>query len=354
MKSRAAIQLNIGEKPVIDLIDIPDPQPHQVAVKMFASGVCQTQLHHLHQKTLGRPLGLGHEGTGIITKVGTQVEHISEGDHAIITWVPRKPISGRKDPIPSGTKHRGKLLQGLVYTWTEHTLVNADMVVKMSREYPTDVTSVIGCAVLTGAGAVLNTAQVKPGNSVAIFGVGGVGLSAVQAAAISGASPIIAIDLTHEKLEFAREFGATHTINANSQDAVEAVRDLSDGGVDFAFDTIGVRITTEQILPATKGGGPGADNHGGVAILVGIPREPMTLDPGLFVYHQRRYRGSLGAVYPEKDFDTFLKWNQDGKFPLSKLVTDRYSLDQVNQACEALERGSVRGRAIIEYTGGTD
>jgi Zn-dependent alcohol dehydrogenase len=135
---------------------------------------------------------------------------------------------------------------------------------------------------------------------------------------------------------------------------VEAVRDLSDGGVDFAFDTIGVRITTEQILPATKGGGPGADNHGGVAILVGIPREPMTLDPGLFVYHQRRYRGSLGAVYPEKDFDTFLKWNQDGKFPLSKLVTDRYSLDQVNQACEALERGSVRGRAIIEYTGGTD
>ncbi|MDA1349490.1 MAG: zinc-binding dehydrogenase, partial [Chloroflexi bacterium] len=167
--------------------------------------------------------------------------------------------------------------------------------------------------------------------------------------AIVEADPIIAVDLAEEKLEFAREFGATHTINASEVDPVEAIVELTNGGVDYAFDTIGARITTEQILSATRGGGPGADNHGGLAVLVGIPTEPMTLDPNLFVLHQRRYRGSLGATYPEKDFAMFLRWHQEGKFPLDRLVTKRYSLDQVNEACDALEAGDILGRAIIEY-----
>ena len=142
------------------------------------------------------------------------------------------------------------------------------------------------------------------------------------------AYPVIAVDLQDGKLEFAREFGATHTVNASKQDPVEAIIDISSGGVDFAFDAIGVRITNEQILPATRGGGPGPDNHGGMAVLIGIPGEPMTLDPTLFLYHQRRYRGSLGAAYPEKDFQTFLRWHGEGKFPLDKLITRRPKHDR--------------------------
>lgn len=349
MKSRAAIQLVLDQRPIIDEIEVPDPRPDQVIVKLFSSGVCHSQLHHMHRPDMHRPLGLGHEGSGVVTHVGRNVRHIAEGDHAIVTWVPRTPIKGRSEPAPCGVTYREELVHGQVYTWGEDVLVDSELVVRMSKEHPTDVSSIVGCAVLTGAGAVLNTAQVRPGDSVAIFGVGGVGLSAVRAAAIVEADPIIAVDLADEKLEFAREFGATHTINASEVDPVEAIVDLTNGGVDYAFDTTGAKITTEQILPATRGGGPGADNHGGLAVLVGIPTEPMTVDPNHFVLHQRRYRGSLGATYPETDFPMFLRWHQVGKFPLDRLVTKRYTLDQVNEACDALEAGDILGRAIIEY-----
>jgi Zn-dependent alcohol dehydrogenase len=195
----------------------------------------------------------------------------------------------------------------------------------------------------------MNTAKVRPGDSVAVYGVGGVGLSAIRMAAILEAYPIIAVDLKDEKLEFAKEFGATHGVNAAEVNPVETIVDISGGGVDFAFDAIGVRTTNEQILPSTRSGGWGADNHGGMAVLIGVPGNEMTLDPRLFVSHQRQYRGSLGATYPEKDFPMFLRWHQEGKFPLDKLVTRRYKLDEINEACDALQAGDILGRAIIEY-----
>ena len=164
------------------------------------------------------------------------------------------------------------------------------------------------------------------------------------------AYPIIAVDLVEEKLEFARNFGATHTVNASGNtDPVEVIRDLTQGGVDYAFDAIGVRQTCEQILPATKGGGMGADNRGGLAVLIGIPPKEMTLDPGLFMYEQRRFCGSLGATYPDTDFPMFLRWHQEGKFPLDKLITRRYRLEQINEACDDLHEGRILGRAILEY-----
>ena len=132
-------------------------------------------------------------------------------------------------------------------------------------------------------------------------------------------------------------------------DPVAAIIEITGGGVDFAFDTIGVRETNEQILPSTRGGGAGADNHGGMAVLIGIPGGEMTLDPRLFTLYQRIYRGSLGAAYPHRDLSMFLRWYRDGKFPLDKLVTRRYSLEQINEACDALWAGDIFGRAIIEY-----
>ena len=349
MKSRAAIQTSADGRLIVDELEIPDPEPDQVIVKLFSSGVCHSQLHQMHNPELPRPLVLGHEGTGVVTHVGRNVTHLSEGDHAIVTWVPRNPIAGRTAQMPTGATYHEELVNGIVNTWAEDVLTSGEYAVKISKEHPTDVSCIVGCAVLTGAGAVLNTANVRPNDSVAVFGVGGVGLSAVQMASILEAHPIIAVDLKDEKLEFAKEFGATHLVNASKVDPVEAIQDITGGGVDYAFDAIGVRSTNEQILPATRGGGPGADNHGGMAVLIGMPGKEMTLDPRLFMFSQRIYRGSLGATYPEKDFATFLRWHQEGKFPVQKLITRRYKLDEINEACDALEAGDILGRAIIEY-----
>ena len=349
MKTRAAIQTAPDQRLIVDELEVPDPEPDQVIVKMLSSGVCHSQLHAMHSPDSPRPLVLGHEGTGVVTHVGREVDHLSEGDHAIVTWVPRTPIRGRQAPPPSNVTYREEPVNGAVYTWSEDVLVRGELVVGISKEEPTDVSCIVGCAVLTGAGAVLNTARVRPGDSVAVFGVGGVGMSAIQMAAILEAYPIIAVDLAEDKLDFAREFGATHTVNASSGDPVEAIQELTEGGVDYAFDAIGVRQTNEQILPSTRSGGPGADNHGGMAVLIGIPGDEITLDPRMFVLHQRQFRGSLGATYPEKDFETFLRWHREGKFPLDKLITRRYKLDDINEACDALEAGEILGRAIIEY-----
>ena len=349
MRTRAAIDVGYGQKLVVDELEVPDPRPDQVLVKLFSSGVCHSQLHQMHNSDAARPMVLGHEGTGVVTHVGANVRHVKEGDHAIVTWVPRTPVRGRSEPVSSGVTYREEPVHGAVYTWGEDVLVSGELVVPISKDDPVDISSIVGCAVLTGAGAVMNTAKVRPGDSVAVYGVGGVGLSAIRMAAVLEAYPIIAVDLKDDKLEFAKEFGATHGVNASNVNAVEAVVDISGGGVDFAFDAIGVRATNEQILPSTRGGGSGADNHGGMAVLIGIPGGEMTLDPRLFMMHQRQFRGSLGATYPDKDFPMFLRLYREGKFPLDKLVTRRYKLDEINEACDALHAGEILGRAIIEY-----
>ena len=349
MRSKAAIQLEFNQPLVVDELEFPDPGPDQVMVKLISSGVCHSQLHQMDKPNNRRPMVLGHEGVGIVTSVGRGVSHVVEGDHAIITWVPRTPIRGRLKAQPCGATYRKELVHGLQYTWAEDALINGEFVIPISKEYPTDVTCIVGCAILTGAGAVLNTAKVRPADSVAVYGVGGVGLASIKMASLLEAYPIIAVDLREEKLDFAREFGATHTVNASEEDPVESIHEISGGGVDYAFDAIGLRITNEQILPSTRGGGPGADNHGGMAVLIGMPGNEITIDPGMFMYHQRQYRGSLGATYPEKDFEMFLRWNEEGKFPLEKLVTRRYRLDDINQACDDLDAGEILGRAIIEY-----
>ena len=349
LKTRAVLQTAPGEPIVVDEMEVPDPKPDQVVVKLASSGVCHSQLHNLRNPKLDRPMAMGHEGTGVVTQVGRDVTHLKEGDQAIVTWVPRSPIRGRPTPPPLGATYREEVVHGVVYTWGEDSLAYGDYVVPISDEHPADVSCIVGCAVLTGAGAVLRTAQVRPGESVAVYGVGGVGLSAIQMASILEAYPIVAVDLQDEKLEFAREFGATHTVNASEQDPIEYIADVTGGGADYAFDAVGVRTTNEQILPSTRGGGPGADNHGGMAVLIGMPSPEMTLDPGLFMYHQRIYRGSLGATYPDRDFEMYLRWHKEGKFPLDRLVSRRYKLDEVFQACEDLEQGRILGRGIIEY-----
>jgi Zn-dependent alcohol dehydrogenase len=317
VKSRAAIQLEPGGPVVIEEIDVPDPGPNQVTVRNFASGVCYSQVHQLRNAALPRPMGLGHEGSGVVTQVGKEVTHVTEGDHVISTWVSRSPIRGLPVSQPTGATFQGRAIiaDGDVYTWSEHMVTFGDKVVPMSPSDPIDISCLIGCAVLTGAGAVLHTAKVGLGQSVAVFGVGGVGLSAIGAATIAGADPIIAVDLDDRKLQFAREFGATHGINAANTDAVNAIWEISPGGVDYALDAVGAPVTALQILQAVKEGGPRADNQGGMAVLLGIPSSDVSVDLNTILLHQRHYCGSLGATEPDTDFPLFLEWMRDGRFP---------------------------------------
>ncbi|MEE8384743.1 MAG: NADH-ubiquinone oxidoreductase-F iron-sulfur binding region domain-containing protein, partial [Dehalococcoidia bacterium] len=191
MKSRAALQTGPGRELIVDEIDLPDPGPGQALVKLFSSGICLSQIHQIeHAREF--PQVFGHEAAGVVTGVGAGVTHLREGDHAIVTWVPRTPISGRPVRVEPGVTHRGEPVIGAIYAWAEDVLIQAEYVIAIGKDHPTDVSCIVGCAVLTGAGAVKNTARVRPGDSVVVFGVGGVGLCAVQMASILGAYPVIA------------------------------------------------------------------------------------------------------------------------------------------------------------------
>ena len=343
-------------------IDLPDPGPFQVLVKQHASGVCHSQLHQMHRPR-ANPVILGHESTGTVLSTGNQVSHVKAGDTVLVTWVPRNISQTGRAPEPAFLAlPDGRIAQSSnVYTWADHTLADEQYVVKVEGDIDLELNAIIGCAVMTGAGAVENTAGVKKGDSVAIFGVGGVGLSAVVAARELGANPIIAVDLDNEKLAFAKEFGATHVINAGETDPVQAIKALTlkDGkrsmfglpvsGADFVFDCIGLKKTMEQIMPAARDGHFGAA-PGGTAVLVGVPMTNMELNAVDMLVNEKKYIGSIGgSCCPDRDFPKYLDWAKNGKLDLNKLVTSRYQLDEINEATTALEQGKIQGRAILVF-----
>ena len=348
MKTRAAVHVQHGKPMVVEEVELPDPGPEQVIVKQFASGVCHSQLHQLHNPASRTPLVLGHESTGVVVARGSSVRHVKEGDRVMVTWIPRAAEPGMARPQPATIKFRGEDVTAGAFTWTETTIADQQLVVKMAGDVATDVTAIIGCAVMTGCGAAINTAKVQEGDSVAVFGVGGVGLCIVQACANVGADPIIAVDLSDEKLAFARKFGATLGVNAADEDAVMKVRELTNGGADFAFDAIGVPKTMEQVLPAVRPG-VGGLREGGTAVLVGVPQTTATLNMR-DLFSARRYIGTIGgSSRPDVDFPMYVQWFKDGKLPLDLLVTQRFKLDQINEACHALEKGEIAGRSILVF-----
>lgn len=345
----------------VEELALPDPGPHQVVVREYASGVCHSQLHQMHRPRKA-PVVLGHEATGIVVKAGSEVSNVAEGDTVLLTWVPRDAKGAGRAPERATLQVSDGIAQSEnVFTWADHTICDEQYAVKVDPNIAKDVTSIIGCAVMTGAGAVINTANVQPGQSVVIFGVGGVGLSAVVGAKVAGANPIIAVDLDDSKLEFAKAFGATHTINASEVDPVEAVHALTPKeeqltfarkpvtGADFAFDCIGIRTTMEQIVPACRSGHFGAQD-GGTAVLVGVPTTTVELNAGDILVNEKHFIGSIGgSCSPDRDFPTFLKWHQDGTLDLDAMITARYTIDQINEATHALENGEIHGRAILEF-----
>lgn len=343
-------------------VELPDPGPYQVVVRQFASGVCHSQLHQMHA---GReqPVMLGHESTGEVLHCGSEVSHVEPGDMVLVTWVPRDRSATTRLPVAATvTLPDGSVASCQnVFTWADHTIADEQYVVKADHDIDREVTSIVGCAVMTGAGAVSNTAKVQTGDSVAVFGAGGVGLSAVVAAKAIGADPIIVVDLDDEKLVFAKKFGATHCINANDADPVAEIRNLTRDdtrstigggpveGADFVFDCIGIKTTMEQIVPAARSGFFGAE-PGGTAVLVGVPTTPVELDAVDLLIQEKKFIGSIGgSCHPDRDFPTFLQWQKDGKIDLHAMVSQRYSLDEINEATRALQAGEIKGRSIIVF-----
>ena len=308
-------------------VETPSPADGQCLIKVERVSVCGSDIRstygEIHPEeeypmAPGRPC---HEVAGVV--VESRSDAFKVGQRAIV--IPGAGQGGLGEYLTSGPERMALL--------PEHGSLDEWVMCQPS-------------------GTVLFSCQQMPnllGKNVLVMGQGSIGLSFTMITSRIGARNVIAADLLDYRLEKSKEFGATHVINASRTDPVEAIHEITNGGVDFAIDAIGVKVTNEQILPATRGGGPGADNHGGMAILIGLPGWDITVDSRLFVSHQRQYRGSLGATYPDKDFPMFLRWHREGKFPLDKLVTRRYRLDNINEACSALEAGEILGRAIIEY-----
>lgn len=347
----------------IEELDIPAPTGHQVLVREFASGICHSQLHQMHNPRR-TPMVIGHEATGEVLAVGNDVDHVSAGDRVLLTFQPRDLRGTDRMPESAGVElgNGVRAMSPQIFTWSTHTIADDQFVIPLADDLPTDVTAIVGCAVLTGAGAVLRAASVEPGQSVAIWGVGGVGLNAVAAARKVGANPIIAVDLDDEKLELARRFGATHLINGRETDPVEAIRELTPGppgghgfrglpiaGVDAAFDVVAIPETFLQAFRSTRSG-QNTLRPGGMTVVVGVPQGDLPIPGSELLVNERQVRGTIGGTsIPGEDIPRFLDWFRDGDLDLDTLVTSRVGLDEINEATKMLDDGKVLGRTIIEF-----
>jgi len=352
--TRAAILPEVGRSLIIDHIELPPPGPGEVLVRNLASGICHSQLHQLRApQPNGRPLLLGHEAASEVIAIGAGVTHVAVGQRVLLTWHRRDAQPGdAQPPATSEALWQGRPIADAddgIYTWSEHSLVRQEYVVPITTDIPTDLASVIGCAVMTGAGAVINTADVPVESSAAVIGVGGVGLSAVAALAVRDADPIIAIDLDSDKLSLAKQFGATVLVNAREEDATARVRAASSGGCDYVFDCIGHSTTTRQALEMARPA-EWTVRRGGTAVLVGWPTGDASINALDLIVGEKQLLGSAGgSVRPERDFPLFYEWYQDGRLDLAALVTARWPLSQVEEATNQLMNGDVLGRGVIVF-----
>lgn len=330
---------------------LADPGPHHVRVRLSATALCQSQIFWMGQPR-PMPLLFGHEGYGVVEAVGESVTRTAVGDTVVVTWLPSEE-SARRTPgrteatLPDGTV----AFWNNVSTWQEHTLVDEQYVLPLGPALHDPAVALIGCAVPTGAGAVINAAQVTSGATVAVIGLGGVGLSAVAAASILGAASVIAIDITEEKLAFAKRFGATHTINSATDDAVAAVQSLAKGrsgnpGVDAVIDCVGAPQTIAQSV-AMAAAGKVSLHRGGTIAVVGVPKTALELDPMELLTKEKSLVGTLGGGCGHDQLELFCNWTADGRLDLRTMVTDTFSFENLPAAVEELRAGRILGRSLV-------
>ncbi len=349
-------------------IEVEDPRAGEVKVRMGASGVCHSDLSMQNGTLMGpTPIVLGHEGAGVVEAVGDGVTSVKPGDHVVISWVPQcgecfycKRGQGQLCSAADITLVAGGLLDGTTRftsdgaplfqmaaagTFSEITIIPATGAVKIPDDLDMKVAALIGCGVLTGVGAAMNTADIRTGDTVAVLGCGGVGLNVIQGARIKGASEIIAIDMNETKLQLAKEFGATATINASQGDPVSQVMGMTEQrGADVAFEVIGLQQTIEQTIGMTR--------RGGQAILVGVPRmDVMITLPALLgvVVAEKTIKGCwYGSSNVQQDVPKLVDLYKKGDLKLDELISRTIPLAEVNDAFAAMQTGEV-ARTVIEY-----
>jgi len=357
---RAAVLRNVGEKLEIrDDVDLDGPGPGEVRVRLAASGVCHSDLS-LQNGTIPHPMPCvpGHEGAGAIVAVGAGVSHLAEGDHVIISWVPpcggcAACLGGQPNlctaiglgsmPAPHLKLGTDMVFAGIgTATFAEETVVPATAAIKIADDVPLDIASLIGCGVMTGVGAAINTAKVRPGSSVAVIGCGGVGVNVIQGARIAGAAEIVAVDLVDQKLDWARQFGATHAVTPEKLNAVSM--ELTAGaGFDYVFEVIGRPETIRSAWDATR--------RGGTTVVVGAGRLDAQVSFSAFelFYSEKALLGCVyGSADVRVDFHRLLRLWRQGRLDLGGLISRRIDLADINEAFAAMERGEVI-RTVVEY-----
>lgn len=359
---RAAVVNAPGSGFNVENVDLADPLPHEIVVQVRASGLCHSDLS-IAEHGLGfrMPALLGHEVAGDIIEIGADVTSVKVGDRVVVCMVAgcgicrecraarpyrcQRTTSLEREPSDAPRISRGgeALTQFMgVGGFAQHVLVHENLAIPLPEEVSYDVACLLGCGVVTGAGAAINTAGIRPGDTVAVIGCGGVGLNTIQGALLAGASRVIAVDLQPGKLELAKKFGATDVVDAGQCDAVEAVKELTGGGVDFSFEVIGLQPTAEQAVRMLS--------VGGTALLIGVQKPGSRLDLDLFgeiVLPQRRIVGvAMGSTNPHRDIPMFADLYLQGRFNLADLVSERITLDEIDRGYELLAGGAV-ARAVV-------
>jgi S-(hydroxymethyl)mycothiol dehydrogenase len=347
-----------GQPVSIETIVVPDPGPGEAVVDVQACGVCHTDLHYREGGINDDfPFLLGHEAAGVVSAVGEGVTDVAVGDFVVLNWRAvcgqcRACLKGelqycfnthnaaQKMTLTDGTELSPALGIG---AFAEKTLVHAGQCTKVDPEVPATAAGLLGCGVMAGVGAAINTGGVRRGESVAVFGCGGVGDAAIAGAKLAGATTIVAVDLDDRKLEWARKFGATHTVNSSSTDAVEAIRAATNGfGVDVAIDAVGHPKVFEQAFYAR--------DLAGRVVLVGVPTPDMTLTLPMIELFGRG--GALksswyGDCLPSRDFPMLVDLYRQGRFPLGDFVTETIGLDDVEAAFEKMHKGEVLRSVVV-------
>jgi S-(hydroxymethyl)glutathione dehydrogenase/alcohol dehydrogenase len=345
MKTTAAVLVELGQPLELADLSIPALKPGQVLVEVTYSGVCHTQVgeargHRGEDKFL--PHCLGHEGSGVVRECGAGVTKVKPGDHVILSWIKG---SGLDVPGCVYDWNGKKVNAGGITTFATYSVISENRLTVVPDGMSMRLAALVGCAVPTGAGVVFNTAQPRPGQSVAVFGVGGIGSCAVAAATLSGCTPVIAVDVNPDKLALARKLGATHTINSKEGDAVGEILKVCKGGVDFAIEATGIPAVMRSALACVR-------SQGGAAVVIGNARFGTTLEIDPRELNQgKRLLGTWGGDnVPDRDYPRYCKLLSAGRLDLEPLLSRSYSLADVNAALHDLEHGKA-ARPLLDING---
>jgi S-(hydroxymethyl)glutathione dehydrogenase/alcohol dehydrogenase len=360
MKTTAAVCRRFGGPLSIEEIEIAEPGPGELLVKLSACAICYSDISYVDGAWGGDlPAVYGHEAAGIVERVGIGVANLKPGDHVVVTLIRScgrcasctdgapvfcEEVFALDANSPIASSEGETIVQGMrTGAFAEHIVVDASQAVAIPQDVPLDSASLIACGVLTGIGAVVNTARVRAGAHVVVIGCGGVGLNSIQGARLAGAATIIAIDTVAAKLEAARTFGATHTLNAVFEDVVGRVKQWTSGRkADFAFVTVGAKSAIEQSLALIK--------RNGATVIVGMPASGVTcaFDPGWLAADGQKIIGSkMGSARIQIDVPNIVALYKQGRLKLDELISGRYSLGQINEAIASVKRGEALRNVIV-------